>query len=257
LGEGAGGWGSPKPWDTKHIIRLIVTSAAYRQSAKVTPELLERDPENRLLARGPRSRMSSWMIRDQALAASGLMTSTFGGPPVKTYQPAGIWEEATFGNKRYVQDKGEALYRRSLYVFWRRIVGPTMFFDVANRQTCSVKTTTTNTPLHALVTLNDTTYVEAARALAQVAIEKNGTDAERLSFAFRRITARKPNDTEAKVLLGALEKQRKLFANDKDAATKLLKVGDSPRNEKLDAVEHASLAAVCLMMLNLDEALNK
>jgi hypothetical protein len=255
-GEGAGGWG-PKPWDTKHIIRLIVTSATYRQSAKVTPELLERDPDNRLLARGPRSRMPSWMIRDQALAASGLMTSTFGGPPVKTYQPAGIWEEATFGNKRYVQDKGEALYRRSLYVFWRRIVGPTMFFDVANRQTCSVKTTTTNTPLHALVTLNDTTYVEAARALAQVAIEKNTTDAERLSFAFRRITARKPTDVEAIVLLNALEKQRKLFANDKDAATKLLKVGDSPRNEKLDAAEHASLAVVCLMMLNLDEALNK
>jgi hypothetical protein len=244
-------------WDTKHMIRLIVTSATYRQSARVTPELLERDPENRLLARGPRARMPSWMIRDQALAASGLMTPTFGGPPVKTYQPAGIWEEATFGNKRYVQDKGAALYRRSLYVFWRRIVGPTMFFDVANRQTCSVKTTTTNTPLHALVTLNDITYVEAARVLAQLSIEKNVADAERLSFAFRRVLARKPTEVEAKVLLGALEKQRKLFAADKDAAAKLLKVGDSPRNEKLDAAEHASLTAVCLMMFNLDETLNK
>jgi hypothetical protein len=245
-------------WDTKHLIRLIVTSATYRQSAKVTPELLERDPANRLLARGPRVRMPSWMIRDHALAASGLLTPQFGGPPVKTYQPAGIWEEATFGNKRYVQDKGAALYRRSLYVFWRRIIGPTMFFDVANRQTCSVKSTTTNTPLHALVTLNETTFVESARALAQLALEKGGaTDAERLYFAFRWVTARKPTDAETKVLVGALEKQRTLFAADKPSALKLLKVGESPRNEKLDAVEHAALASVCLMMLNLDEALNK
>jgi len=255
--SGPGTLNPPHDWDTKHIIRLIVTSATYRQSAKVTPALLERDPDNRLLARGPRHRLPSWMIRDQALAASGLMTPVIGGPPVKTYQPAGIWEEATFGNKRYVQDRGEALYRRSLYVFWRRIVGPTMFFDSANRQTCSVKTTTTNTPLHALVTLNDITYVEAARALAQLAMEKNGTDAERLTFAFRRILARKPTDAEAKVLIGALAKQRKLFTEDKDAARKLLKVGDSLRNEKLDAVDHAALAVVCLMMLNLDESLNK
>jgi hypothetical protein len=245
-------------WDTKHLIRLIVTSATYRQSAKVTPELLERDPANRLLTRGPRFRLPSWMIRDQALAASGLLTPTFGGPPVRTYQPAGIWEEATFGNKRYVQDRGEALYRRSLYVFWRRIIGPTVFFDVANRQTCSVKTTTTNTPLHALVTLNETTYVESARALAQRALEQGGTtDAERLSYAFRRVLARKPTDAEARVLVGALAKQRELFAADRAAALKLLKVGDSPRNEKLDAVEHAALATVCLTVLNLDEALNK
>jgi hypothetical protein len=245
-------------WDTKHLARLIVTSATYRQSAKVTPELLERDPDNRLLARGPRYRLPSWMIRDQALAASGLLAPTFGGPPVRTYQPPGIWEEATFGNKRYVQDKGEALYRRSLYVFWRRIIGPTMFFDVANRQTCSVKTTTTNTPLHALVTLNDVTYVEAARVLAQLALERGGaTDAERLAFAFRRVLARKPTDAEADVLAKSLAKQRKLFATDKAAALKLLKVGDSPRNERLDATEHAALASVCLMVLNLDEALNK
>lgn len=245
-------------WDTKHIVRLIATSAAYRQSAKVSAALLERDPDNRLLARGPRHRLPSWMIRDQALAASGLLTPTLGGPPVKTYQPPGIWEEATFGNKRYAQDKGDALYRRSLYVFWRRIVGPTMFFDAANRQTCSVKTTTTNTPLHALVTLNDVTYVEAARVLAQLALEKGGTtEAEQLAFTFKRLLAREPNETEQKVLAGAVEKQRKLFAGDKVAATKLLKVGESPRNEKLDTIEHAALTAVCLMLLNLDETLNK
>jgi hypothetical protein len=244
-------------WDTKRLIRLIVTSATYRQSAKVTPELLDRDPENRLLARGPRMRMPSWMIRDAALSASGLLTPTIGGPPVRTYQPPGIWEEATFGNKRYTPDKGEALYRRSLYVFWRRIVGPTMFFDAANRQTCSVKGTTTNTPLHALTTLNDTTFVEAGRALAQRAMEAHSTDAERLRFAFARVLSRPPTDVESKVLQGALEKQRKVYANDKASALKALKVGDSPRNEKLDAVEHAALASVCLLMLNLDEALNK
>jgi hypothetical protein len=245
-------------WDVKHLVRLIVTSATYRQSSRLTPALRERDPENRLLARGPRHRLPSWMIRDQALAASGLLTPTVGGPPVKPYQPAGIWEEATFGNKKYVPDKGEALYRRSLYVFWRRIVGPTMFFDAANRQTCSVKGTTTNTPLHALATLNDVTYVEAARALAQLALEKGGeSDADRLAFAFRRVTARRPTDAEGKVLAAALGKQRAIFAADKDGAAKLLKTGDSPRNGKLDAAEHAALTVVCLTVLNLDEALNK
>jgi hypothetical protein len=245
-------------WNTKHLVRLIVTSATYMQSSRITPELLERDPDNRLLTRGPRHRLPAWMIRDQALAASGLLTPTFGGPSVKPYQPAGVWEEATFGNKRYQQDRGEALYRRSLYVFWRRIVGPTMFFDAANRQTCTVKATITNTPLHALATLNDVTYVEAARALAQLAMEKGGsTDSERLTFAFRRLTARKPTQEELKILVGALEKQRQLFAADKAAAVKLLKSGDSPRNEKLDVVEHAALTVVCHTLLNLDETLTK
>ncbi|HND52678.1 MAG TPA: DUF1553 domain-containing protein, partial [Pirellulaceae bacterium] len=150
-------------WNVKHVHRLIVTSAAYRQSSKVTAMLLERDPENRLLARGPRYRWPSWMLRDQALAASGLLVEKLGGRPVKGYQPPGIWEDATFGQIRYEQEHGEALYRRSVYQFWRRIVGPTVFFDVANRQTCTVKLARTNTPLHALVTLNDVTYVEAAR----------------------------------------------------------------------------------------------
>ncbi len=145
-------------WDVKALHRLIVTSATYRQSSKVTPELFERDPENRLLARGPRFRLPSWMIRDQALAASGLLVEKLGGPPVKPYQPPGIWEEATFGQIKYQQDHGDALYRRSLYTFWRRIVGPTMFFDTGARQTCTVKQSRTNTPLHALTTLNDVTY---------------------------------------------------------------------------------------------------
>jgi hypothetical protein len=246
------------PWDIKRFVRLIVTSTTYRQSSKVSPELQERDPENRLLARGPRHRLPSWMIRDQALAASGLLTPSIGGPPVKPYQPPGIWEEATFGNKRYQQDKGEALYRRSIYVFWRRIVGPTMLFDSANRQTCSVKSVTTNTPLHALATLNDITYIEAARTLAQKAIEHGGgTEAQRLAFAFRRATCRAPTEQELKILQEALEKQRAIYASDRDGAVKLLKVGESPRNEKLDVAEHAALTVVCSLILNLDEVLTK
>ena len=244
-------------WDTKRLVKLLVTSATYRQSSKVTPALIERDPENRLLARGPRHRLPSWMLRDQALAASGLLTPTVGGPPVKTYQPPGVWEEATFGFKTYQQDKGEALYRRSLYVFWRRIVGPTMFFDTATRQTCTVKSVVTNTPLHALTTLNEVTYVEAARALAQRAMEGAATDADRLALAFRLVAARRPTTAEATLLAAALERQRKLYAADPAAAAKLLAVGESPRNAKLDVVEHAALAAVCSLLLNLDETLTK
>jgi len=245
-------------WDVKKLVRLIVTSQTYRQSSKVTPELRERDPENRLLARGPRHRLPSWMLRDQALFAAGLMTPTVGGTPVRTYQPPGIWEEATFGFKRYQQDTGAALYRRSLYVFWRRIVGPTMFFDTASRQTCAVKTTTTNTPLHALTTLNDTTFVEAARVLAQRAMTEGGAeDAGRLRVAFRHAVGRVPTDAEVDILRGALDRQRRLFAGDRAAAERLLKVGESRRDERLDVVQHAALTAVCTLILNLDETLTK
>ncbi|MFO0797426.1 MAG: PSD1 and planctomycete cytochrome C domain-containing protein [Gemmataceae bacterium] len=245
-------------WDVKKLVRLIVTSQTYRQSSKVTAEARERDPENRLLARGPRHRLPSWMLRDQALFAAGLMTPTLGGTPVRTYQPPGIWEEATFGFKRYQQDTGAALYRRSLYVFWRRIVGPTMFFDTANRQTCAVKTTTTNTPLHALTTLNDTTFVEAARVLAQRAMLEAGTeDADRLRVAFRHAVGRTPADAEVTILRGALDRQRRLYAADRAAAERLMTVGESPRRAELDVVEHAALTAVCSLILNLDETLTK
>ncbi|HEX4607398.1 MAG TPA: PSD1 and planctomycete cytochrome C domain-containing protein [Urbifossiella sp.] len=248
--------GGGTPWDVKRLIRLIVTSQTYRQSSRVTAEQRERDPENRLLARGPRHRLPSWMIRDQALFASGLMTPAIGGVPVRTYQPPGIWEEATFGFKRYQQDTGAALYRRSLYVFWRRIVGPTMFFDVASRQTCAVKTTTTNTPLHALTTLNDTTFVEAARALAQRAMtEGEATDTDRLRVAFRYAVGRAPAASEVEILRGSLDRQRRLYAADRSAAERLMKVGESPRDAQLDVVEHAALTAVCTLILNLDETL--
>jgi hypothetical protein len=245
-------------WDLKQMQRLIVTSSTYRQSSKVTPAVLERDPQNRLLARGPRFRMPSWMIRDQALAASGLLVPTLGGSPVKPYQPSGIWEEATFGGKRYQQDKGDSLYRRSLYTFWRRIVGPTIFFDAAPRQVCTVKPTRTNSPLHALTTLNDVTFVETSRALAErVLTDAPATPEARIELAFRRVIARPPSEAEKKVLLRSIERVRKEFAADPAAARKFLAIGESKRNEKLDAIEHASYAALCSAILNLDEALTK
>jgi hypothetical protein len=246
-----------KGWSLKHLVRLIVTSATYRQSSKVTAALAERDPENRLLARGPRFRLPSWMIRDQALAASGLLIGTLGGPPVNGYQPPGVWEETTFGIKRYTQDHGDALYRRSVYTFWRRIIAPTLFFDSATRQTCTVKQTRTNTPLHALTTLNDVTYVEAARALAQRVMKAQTTDAKRIESAMRLVLARAPTTDEAKVLLAGLERMRKQYKADPKAADRLLSVGESKRDEKLDDAEHAALTAVCLTILNLDEALTK
>ncbi|MFZ4767487.1 MAG: DUF1553 domain-containing protein, partial [Roseimicrobium sp.] len=223
----------------------------------VTPALLERDPENRLLARGPRFRMPSWMLRDHALAVSGLFIDTLGGPSVKPYQPEGIWEEATFGKKTYKQDHGDALYRRSLYIFWRRIVGPTMFFDNAARQVCTVKSFRTNTPLHALTTLNDIAYVEAARALAQRVMLAQKDDAARLNVAFKLALSRAVEPDERALLLQRLEYLKTQFSEDKDAAVKLLTVGESKRDEKLDANEHAAWTALCQLVLNLDEALTK
>jgi hypothetical protein len=246
-----------RPWDVKAIHRLIVTSSAYRQSSRMTAASFERDPENRLLSRGSRFRLPAYMLRDQALAASGLLVEKVGGPPVKPYQPPGIWEEATFGIIKYQQDHGDALYRRSVYTFWRRIVGPTEFFDTASRQTCTVNVSRTNTPLHALTTLNDTTFVEAARALAQLVMTQASTDDDRFDLAYRRVLCRKPTSSEREVLHSALERLKGEYAGDVSAALKLLSVGESKRDEKLDPAEHAAYTALCLEILNLDEAMTK
>ncbi len=243
-------------WDVKKLVKLIVTSAAYRQSSHVAAGMAERDPDNRLLARGPRHRLPSWMLRDQALAVSGLLVDKPGGPPVKTYQPPGIWEEATFGKITYAQDHGEALYRRSLYVFWRRIVGPTMFFDVANRQNCTVKLAQTNTPLHALITLNETTYAEAARALAQRTLLSPGGDAARIGAMFRRCTARFPSENESRVLLARLKSLRGAYVQDSGAAGKVLAVGESKPDPSLTPGELAAWTGIASLVLNLDEALS-
>ena len=244
-------------WDMKKLHRTIVTSATYRQSSRVTPALHERDPENRLLARGPRHRMPSWMLRDQALAAAGLLNETMGGPSVRPYQPAGIWEEATFGKKSYQQDHGDALYRRSLYVFWRRIVGPTSFFDAGARQVCTVKVSRTNTPLHALVTLNDPAFVEAARVMAQRALTGAArTDSDRLDAVFRAATSRLPSAKEKTVLLTRLAKLRAQFGESPTEAHQLAGAGEFERLESVPVIEHAAWTALCSLILNLDETLS-
>ena len=245
-------------WDTKKLHRLIVTSATYRQSSQASAAAHERDPENRLLARGPRFRLPSWMIRDQALAAAGLLVEQPGGPSVKPYQPPGIWEEATFGKKTYQQEHGDALYRRSLYVFWRRIVGPTSFFDAGARQVCTVHVPITNTPLHALVTLNDTAYVEAARVLAQrVLTGAERTDTARIAATFKRVTARTPTAKEKAVLAARLAKLREQFGAAPADAHRLAGAGEFARPEGVPVVEHAAWTALCSLMLNLDETLSK
>ena len=244
-------------WNVKQLHKKIVMSATYRQTAKASRDAIAYDPENRLLSRGPRFRMSSWMIRDHALSTSGLLVDKLGGRPVNPYQPADVWAEATFGKKRYNRGKGEDLYRRSLYSFWRRIVGPTMFFDEAKRQTCSVRAGRTNTPLHALTTMNDITYVEAARALAQRVMKSSAQDVDCIETVFRLATSRKPTGVESRILLARLNQLRSQYASDPDEAKQLLAVGDSLRDEELDAVEHAAYTGLCSLILNLDEALNK
>ncbi len=242
-------------WDVQHLIRLIVTSRTYRQSAVVTPALLAKDPENVLLARGPRHRIDSRFLRDQALALSGLLVEKRGGPAVMPYQPPGIWEEMSFGKNRYFQGKGEDLYRRSLYTFWRRSVAPASFFDVPARQTCAVKPQRTSTPLHALTTLNDVTYVEAARVWAEK-LAGIRDESQRLQNAYRSATGRHLKARDLSTLRQTLaEARRHHRANLKDAE-KLVQIGESKRQGALPVVEHAAWTTVCLMILNLDETLN-
>jgi len=247
-------------WSMKAMHRLIVTSATYRQSSRSTSEHRARDSENRLYSRASRFRMPSLILRDWALASSGLIDTRIGGRPVYPYQPDAIWEALAITKERdftYPASSGKDLYRRSIYTFWRRTVGPADMFDASNRQTCRVRSATTSTPLHALTTLNDPTWVEAARALAQQSMKTSSTIDGRLSYAFRRVMCRKPTDFDLKVLDRAYEKQAAIYAKDDAAARALLAVGESKWDETLDVAQHAALSAVCLAILNLDEALTR
>jgi len=244
-------------WNMKRLVKTIVTSSVYRQSSRRTPEQHQHDPANRLLSRGPRFRMPSWMLRDQALAVSGLMVERVGGPSVKPYQPDGVWEEATFGEKKYIQDHGEALYRRSLYIFWRRIVGPTVLFDTTSRMTCNVKPIRNNTPLHAFTTLNDVTFVEAARSLAERTMGKAEKPPERARAAFYRVLSRWPEEGELAILLENYLKAKERFLHHPEEAKKLITVGESKSNSSGDEIERAAWTATCLAILNLDETLTK
>ncbi len=246
-------------WDIKHILKQMVMSAAYRQDSRVTPELLERDPENRLLARGPRFRLPAEMIRDQALAVAGLLVERQGGPPVKPYQPPGLWQELA-GGQGYQEDEGEGLYRRSLYTYWRRTVAPPMMvnFDAATRETCVVHQVRTNTPLQALNLMNDVTFLEAARHLASHMLKKTGEgDEAALREGFLRTLGRAPRSTEQDVLQAALHRYSAYYGQHPEDASRFLASGKSPAEPWADTAQHAAYMALASILLNLDETVTK
>jgi hypothetical protein len=245
-------------WDVKAMQRLIVNSATYRQSSQVKPELLQLDPENRLLSRSPRYRLPAETVRDQALAVAGLLSEKIGGPSVKPYQPDGLWAEAASGN--YQQDHGEDLYRRSLYTFWKRAVPPPsmLMFDASDRESTVVSANRTNTPLQALNLMNDVTYVEAARVLAERMMMAGGrTPNDRIAFAFLKATARTPTANETAVLLESFQITRDRYRSDREAAFKLVDTGEYPRNESLDVADLAAYTTVASLIFNLDEFLTR
>ena len=248
-------------WDLKGLLKQIVLSATYRQSAVNRPELLARDPENRWLARGPRFRLSGELLRDQALAVSGLLSREVGGASVKPYQPPGLWEAVSYdGELTYEQDSGGALFRRSLYTFWKRQAPPpTMLsFDSPTRETCAVKRPRTNTPLQALVLLNDPTYLEAARKLAERVLQlESASPEDRIRFAFRLTVGRVPSTDETVKLLELQRVQRSVYQQRPDKARQLLTAGSSSWDKSLDPLELASWTMVASVLLNLDEVINK
>ncbi|MEI6232213.1 MAG: DUF1553 domain-containing protein [Planctomycetota bacterium] len=247
-------------WNMKYMHRLIVTSATYRQSSRVSRDVLQRDPENRLMSRGARFRVSSLVLRDIALASSGLLDLRVGGAPVYPYQPDAIWESLAITKERdftYPASKGADNFRRSLYTFWRRTLSPANMFDAPNRQTCKVRQSITNTPLHALTTLNDPTWSEASRVLAAKSMESAGDADARLTVAFRRVLGRKPSASDSTALRKAYDRQLAIYKADPKAAAEVVAIGTAPKAEKLDVSEHAALSAVCLAILNLDEALTR
>ena len=258
-------------WDVKAMHRLIVTSATYRQSSVIAknpnsgiriPKSI--DPENRLLARSTRLRLTAEMIRDQVLAVSGLLLERPGGRPIKPYQAQGLWKELSYGGKYtaqvYEQDHGDNLYRRSLYIFWKRTVPPPSMtvFDAPSRETCTVDRPRTNTPLQALALLNDVTYTEAARALAQRILTEGGqTREQQMTFAYRLLLARPPNPRELNVLVDAFNRYLKVYRADPQSALKLVQVGESPRDKSLDVSEHAAATVIGSVLLNLDKFISR
>ncbi len=251
-------------WDVKAIQRLIVTSATYRQSSRVAPERQAEDPENRLLARGPRFRLPAEVVRDNALAVSGLLVPKIGGPSVYPYQPPGLWKEMSFGDRftaqEYFVGRGDDLYRRSMYSFWKRTVPPPTLvtFDAPDREKCTVRRARTNTPLQALILMNDPTYVEAARTLAQRALTEGGdSDSGRLVFMYRRATAREPSPKEKDVLLTLLRQQIEDYRQHPNDAKELLAVGASSYDSSLDEQQLAAWTMVASTILNLDETITK
>jgi hypothetical protein len=247
-----------RDWDVKAMHRLIVTSATYQQASDVTPQLRHRDPENRLLARGARYRQAAHVIRDQALAISGLLTEQQGGASVKPYMPPGIWR--AISNNKYVQDKGAKLYRRSLYTYWRRTIPPPtmMTLNAAEREVCIVRKPITNSPLQALTLMNNVVFVEASRLLAERMLRDGGdTSDEQVAFGFRLATARPPGSRELELLRDAYHLLHWKYQNDAEAAAQLLGVGEYPRDRSLDVQQLAAMTMVASTILNLDEVVTK
>jgi hypothetical protein len=252
----------PTPWDVKHFFRLLVTSATYRQAAVATPEKLEKDRDNRLLSRGPRFRMDAEMIRDYALASSGLLVKKIGGPSVKPYQPEGVWEAvAMIGSdtRDYRRDSGDKLYRRSMYTFWKRSAPPASMevLNAPSRETCTVRRDRTNTPLAALLTLNDVQFVEAARVLAEKTLAADPSDAKRLDFVAKRLLARPFREAELPIVTETLASLRAHYKAKPEDAKKLIAFGESKADPKLDASELAAWTMLANQLMNLDEVLNK
>jgi hypothetical protein len=247
-------------WDQRAMLKQIALSATYRQSSQVTPKLLERDPHNRLLARGPRYRLPVETVRDNALAISGLLADRVGGPSVRPYQPEGLWEDVSVERReKYVADAGEGLYRRSMYTFWKRTCPPPAMtvFDAPDRETCVIRRARTNTPLQALILLNDPTYVEASRKLAERVILRSSNDSERLERAFQLALTRSITDSERETLQEVIDGCRGQFAADPTRAEKLLAVGHSERSKEVDPKELAAWTVACSMLLNLDETISQ
>jgi hypothetical protein len=245
-------------WDMKRMIRAIVTSAAYRQSATVTPEKLAADPENRLFARGPRIRLPGEIVRDQALAASGLLVPTVGGPSVRPWMPDGVWDETSvYGDLRgYKPDTGAGRYRRSMYTIWKRTAAPPtmLLFDAPNREICTVKRSRTNTPLQALALLNETTFVEAAHGLAGRMLDEGGpSPAERITHGFRLALGRGPEPTELATLVAGFERDLARFAAAPAEAAKYAAVGLVRKPDGTTDAEFAAASLAATVMLNLDE----
>jgi hypothetical protein len=250
-------------WDVKEIFRLMVESSTYRQAAVTTPEKREKDPQDRLLSRGPRFRMDGEMIRDAALFASGLLVEALGGPSVKPYQPEGVWEAVAMPESNthfYKPDHGDRLYRRSLYTFWKRSAPPASLevFNAPSREVCTIRRERTNTPLQALATLNDPQFVEAARALAQSALQHGGQcDAERIDFVARRLLARSFRPEEVAVVEASLARLSTFYHSHPDHAAQLLTVGESKVDPSLEPVSLAAWTMLANELMNLDEFLNK
>jgi hypothetical protein len=248
-------------WNVKRAIKQMVMSATYRQSSTSSSKHKEVDPLNQLLARAPRFRLMGEFVRDNALSISGLLNKQFGGPGVKPYQPPGLWVEVSLsGGRRFVADKAEKLYRRSMYTYWKRSSPQPalMAFDTPSREKCVLKRQRTNTPMQALITLNDEQFVEASRVFAERILKSSRTDfKDRLDYAFELATSRPSDDLRRNVLKSTYDEQHALFTKEPERAKQLLAVGDSKPDASIDPVEHATWTLLASMILNLDETLNR